>query len=221
MGCCNTIDIYFAEKHARRDLARYLRSGPDTTTRHLRDLIRAEAPGNPDLLDIGAGIGVLQHELLGRGVRTVTHVDASIAYMQVAREECGRRGNDDRASFVQADYTTVGEGMPSADVVTLDRVLCCYPDVDALVRLSVSRCRNLYAISYPTTHWLSRFAFMLDNLKRTLRKQEFRAWVHPVDTVEPVVQAAGFRRIYLKKTLMWRIVGFRREPAGDRPPDVR
>lgn len=79
------------------------------------------------MLDVGAGIGALSFELLAAGAERVTAVDAAPAYLAAVREEAGRRNVSDRLNLVLGDFVSVaGEVMP-ADVVTIDRVVCCYP----------------------------------------------------------------------------------------------
>ena len=43
----------------------------------------------------------------------------------------------------------VAARVPSADVVVLDKVICCYPDMPALVQASAAKARRLYAIVVP------------------------------------------------------------------------
>src|SRR5262249_11645134 len=69
----------FDAKLAEGDLKRYLRRGPNKTTRHLCDGVLA-AGGGQSLIDIGGGIGALTYELLERDFERSTIVDASSAY---------------------------------------------------------------------------------------------------------------------------------------------
>jgi magnesium-protoporphyrin O-methyltransferase len=87
------------------------------------------------LLDIGGGVGVLHHELLQDFALTATHVDASSAYLSAAREAAARLGHAARVEFIHADFTDIASSIPEADVVTLDRVVCCYPDSQRLLVL--------------------------------------------------------------------------------------
>lgn len=210
MSCCNTIDTYFGAKHADRDLKRYLKNGPDRTTALLIEAVREAGLERATLLDIGAGIGVLQHELFPHDISSAVHVDASPAYIEVAKAECRRRDQEARATFVTGDITEVAGTLEIADIVLLDRVVCCYPNYDDLIRKSISRCRRVYAISYPRDRMLSRVAFWLDNLKRVFRRQVFRVFVHPVADVESLIAAAGFERVSVRQTLIWRVAAFRR-----------
>ena len=95
MSCCSAFctatERQFSPRLAARQLARYRRKGPDTTTRMLRDLLTALSPTSRTLLDIGAGLGVLTCELLHAGFEHATAVDASSAYVACGREEAARR----------------------------------------------------------------------------------------------------------------------------------
>ncbi len=43
------------------------------------------------------------------------------------------------------DFVEVAGSIQPADIVTLDRVICCYPDVERLVGLSSQRATRLAA----------------------------------------------------------------------------
>lgn len=213
MACCahcKAIETQFGPKMAERDLARYRRKGPDNTTRLLLDAIRSTSPKNVHLLDVGAGIGVIRHELLGAEVGTVTHVEPSPAYIAVAKAEDERRGHADRVTYVQGDIVDLGERVPDADTVTLDRVICCYPDWEGLVRRSASKARAVYAFSVPHDRWWTRLANRLENLSRKLRGNAFRTFVHPVDVIDQLLRDLGFRQHEVRRTFVWHVAIYRR-----------
>ena len=62
------------------------------------------------LLDIGGGIGAVQHELLDAGVTHVTSVDASAPYLEAAREEAGAR-HDGRVTYVHGDFVDLADSV--------------------------------------------------------------------------------------------------------------
>ena len=43
----------------------------------------------------------------------------------------------------------MSDEIEAADVVTLDRVICCYPDMEALVGRSAERALRLYGLVHP------------------------------------------------------------------------
>src|SRR5215218_3543976 len=95
--CCSQgLDEAFGDRTARRDLKRYRRKGPSKSTRRLLAALRSHGVQGASLLDIGGGVGAIQHELLEAGVSRAFAADASAAYLRAAREEAQRRGLDDR-----------------------------------------------------------------------------------------------------------------------------
>jgi magnesium-protoporphyrin O-methyltransferase len=207
MACCAhcaAADDHFGAGTARRDLARYRKRGPDPTTRYLLDAIRATNLRGATLLDIGAGVGVIVHELLGGGVARATHVEAAAAYRAAAREEALRRDHADRVRFVGGDFVAVGRELDEADVVTLDRVICCYPDYAALIMRSTAKARRYYAVSYPRDRWPVRVVMALGNLIRRLTRNDFRTFVHPNRAIESVLTGAGVTRVARRDTFVWR-----------------
>ena len=66
---------------------RYRKEGLEKTTRLLIESISSHGVKGMTLLDIGGGLGGIQHTLLAKGVLNATAVDASTAYVNAAREE--------------------------------------------------------------------------------------------------------------------------------------
>jgi ubiquinone/menaquinone biosynthesis C-methylase UbiE len=128
MSCCQCEGIReeFDPRLAKRELRRYVRSGLRKSTRLLLEGIRACGLRSATLLDVGGGVGVIHHELLGDGTASAaTHLDASPAYISVAREEATRRGHGDRVRFIEGDFVELASSLEAVDIVTLDRVICC------------------------------------------------------------------------------------------------
>src|SRR5262249_2697037 len=129
---------------AARDLNRYRRKGPDATSRLLLGGLRGHVTSGASLLDIGGGVGVLDFELLANGVESATLVDASPAYLDAAGREAQARQMGDRFQRVVGDFAVVGDGIASADVVTMHRVVCCYPDHASLLQAATKHARRVF-----------------------------------------------------------------------------
>ncbi|HXF65032.1 MAG TPA: methyltransferase domain-containing protein, partial [Caldilineaceae bacterium] len=155
--CC-AIDSHFDRQRVQKKLDSYRAQGPDATTKLLLNALEAEGGAAMTLLDIGAGVGVLGHELLKAGVAKVCSVEASAAAIAAAREEAERLGHAERASFLHGDFVALADEIAPADIVTLDRVICCYPDMPALVERSAQRARQFYGAVYPRDIWWLRLA---------------------------------------------------------------
>lgn len=222
MSCaqCRGLESQFGERIAAKDLRRYRRRGPDRTTRMLIDALTREGVAGTTLLDIGGGVGAISHELLGAGVARATHVDAAPAYLTVAEAEARRRGHVDRIAFRRGDFTVVAPEIAPADIVTLDRVICCYDDMTALVGMSAARARRFYGAVYPRDVWWVRAALVVVNLFLRLRRSLFRTFVHSTAAIDAEVARQGLIRRFTQQTSVWQVVVYARPGAGT-PPDLR
>src|SRR5258708_39620563 len=145
---CQGIETQFNRREAANKLADYRKKGPLPSTRLLIAALLDAGVQDRTLLDIGGGIGAIQCELLKAGARAAVNVDASSAYLGAAQQEAHRQGLSGRVEYHQGDFVELADAIPPADIVTLDRVICCYPDMPALVGLSADRARQLYALVY-------------------------------------------------------------------------
>jgi len=216
MTCCNrycAAETKFNLKVAEGDLRRYQRRGPDASTQILLAELRHWPLQGLHLLDVGAGIGVIGVELADTGVASATLADASPAYLEVARRHIGARYGSRPAQFILGDFTVTSDTLPDADVVTLDRVVCCYPDVEALLRGAAARARRLLAFTYPPDRWYMRAAVALENFLYRLRGNAFRAFVHSPQRMGAVLEAAGFVRTARDGTLAWTLDLYHRPDA--------
>jgi magnesium-protoporphyrin O-methyltransferase len=190
---------------AARDLARYRRKGPDATTRMLRELLATPSPTAGTLLDIGAGIGALTFELLSAGFRHATAVDASPAYVAAGRQEAARRSLAGSVDWVEGDFVHLAPRLAPADVVTLDRVVCCYPAYEPLLESALDRAQLVVGLSYPRDRWYVRAVIALDNGLRWLRCSAFRTFVHSPAGMVALLRTRGFRLVGRRTTLAWSV----------------
>jgi len=212
MSCCGSrcYQEQFGEKHAANDLRRYRAKGPDRTTRFLVEALEKEGVQGASLLDVGAGIGVVHHELLAAGAGTAVHVDATAANIKAAQEETARRGHAARVRFLEGDFVTLAAEIPPADVVTLDRVICCYPNMEELVAASASRARRLYGAVFPRERSLVKAFIVISNFARRLGRNSFRSYMHPVDAIDAAIERQGLRRCSVTQTVAWRVAVYSR-----------
>jgi SAM-dependent methyltransferase len=218
-GCCRGIESMFGDRTARRDLERYRKRGPSRPTRRLLDALRREGVEGASLLDIGGGVGAIQHELLDAGASRATGVDASPAYLRASLEEASRRGHGDRVTGLEGDFVALAGEVPAADVVTLDRVICCYPDMHGLVGRSAGCARRSYGLVHPRDSWWTRLGFRLGNVGLRLARKEFRAYVHRVGAVDTVAEAGGLS-LRLRESVgpVWQVSVYDRRAAGQAAP---
>jgi predicted TPR repeat methyltransferase len=212
MNCCQCqgIEELFSSQLVSKELASYRVKGPNKTTHFLIEAIKEEGIQGISLLDIGGGVGGIQHELLDAGVQNATDVDASQAYLNAAQEEAQRRGFTERISFQHGNFVDLASQIPPADIVTLDRVICCYPDMEKLVSLSVARARKLYGLVYPRDVWWVKIGINIMNFIFRLRRNPFRTFTHPTQAVDVIIKNGGFKPRFYRHTLVWQVVVYAR-----------
>jgi 2-polyprenyl-3-methyl-5-hydroxy-6-metoxy-1,4-benzoquinol methylase len=209
-GCACSVGNEFGQVAASREAKSYRRSGPSRTTRWLLEGLTDEPVDGLTVLDIGAGVGAVHLALLKSGAASAVDVDGSPAFVGVAREEASRQGVADRVEYAIGDFVELAPSIDPADLVVLDRVVCCYPDMRALVGLSVAHARRRYGLVYPRDPRWIRASSRLLNVFMRLTRQRTRSWVHRTAEVDAIVRAAGFRPRFERSGLFWQAVVYER-----------
>lgn len=208
--CCAGVASVFDAKLADKNLSDYRRGGPAAPTGRLLAALREARGPSDSLLDVGGGVGVIAHELLADGISSAMLVEASSAYLAAAREESARRGSGERLEIWMGDLVELAPDVPPADIVTLDKVVCCYADMDSLLAVSASRARRLMGLVYPRDSWWVRVGIVIGNLVWRLRGSEFRSYLHRNVAIHASLRQAGFAVRSQSRGLWWVIAVFER-----------
>jgi magnesium-protoporphyrin O-methyltransferase len=137
------------------------------------------------VLEIGGGVGEIQIELLKRGAARTTNLELSPAYEEEANRLLRELALEDRAERRLHDIAVEPDGVETADIVLLHRVVCCYPDYECLLGAAAKRARRL------------------------LRK-EYRTFVHPPSAMLGLLDERGLRRTFAVHTTVWQVAGLER-----------
>jgi SAM-dependent methyltransferase len=210
-SCCGVPRGYeklFGEKTARRDLKRYRRRGLDDTGERLVEFLRSRGVEGLTILEIGGGVGALEAELLKSGAGSAVNVELLPTYEQAARELWREAGVEDRTEYRVGDVTR--EDMPPADAVVMHKVVCCYPDADALVGAAAERARRYLVMSFPRERGLTRIGFGAINLLARLLRWEYRSFIHPVREITGAAERRGLRRVHEEQGFIWQIAALER-----------
>lgn len=212
MTCCQCegIELEFNEKEARRMLASYRKNGPSKTTAMIIAALEDQGVEGMTLLDIGGGVGAIPMELMKDGVTSTTSIDASSAYVAAVRKEAERQGVGERIEIHHGNFVDLADDVKQADVVTLDRVICCYHDVENLVGRSVEKAKKIYGLVYPRDRWWMKIFEAAANLFMAIRRNPFRTFLHSTETVEGIIRKHGFERRSRQQTFFWQVVVFSR-----------
>lgn len=214
--CCGNegYQATFGDRFARRMARKYRKRGLDRTRRRLVGFLTERGIEGATVLEIGGGVGEIHVELLRRGAARVTSLEISTNYEAQAAELLEAQGLTDRVTRRFLDIAVAPDEVEPADVVLLHRVVCCYPDYELLLSAAAGHARRLLVFSHPPRNVLSRASIGFENAVRRLRRNDFRAFVHPPRAMVAVVEAQGLTRGYEHRSPAWTVVGFERPEAS-------
>ena len=160
MDCsqCQLLETRFDQELVGSKVHQYHQKGLRKETRILVNALVSAGVEGYSLLDVGGGLGALEFELLKAGVAKVTNVEASTAYGDAVKSESSRLGFYDNISHIHGNFIDIAHEVSPADLVTLDKVICCYDDMTSLVSSSVEKVKKLYGLVYPRDTWWVRAA---------------------------------------------------------------
>jgi SAM-dependent methyltransferase len=192
-GCCDPTDYrrLFSRKSAARDARRFRRRGLTGTARALVEL--AGEVSGATVLDVGGGIGSMELVLLAAGAERATNVELSGGYEEQAAALLAERGLADRVDRRVAEFVTEGASVEPHDLVVLHRVVCCYPDVDALMTAAADHALTRLVLTYPQERLPIRLGLRVINLWLRVSGCGFRTYVHPVARILGAAEARGLR----------------------------
>jgi SAM-dependent methyltransferase len=218
-GCCGegipSCERVFDRETADRDVRDFRRKGAPWSTRELIDELASGVDlAGATVLDVGAGVGAVHLELLARGAARAVDVDGAGAYVAVARKEAERAGVADRVEHVVGDLTLVAPTLAMADLVALDRVVCCYGDMASLLTAASTLARARLGLVYPRDRWWIRAGAAIGNLVMFRRSSGYQMRVHRVAAMTALLEAAGFARVAGRDGRLWRVETWARVGAA-------
>jgi SAM-dependent methyltransferase len=164
-------------------------------SRRLLGLLDDVAETQPTVLELGCGPGALTLTLLERGASQATGIDLSPESLAIARQRTSEAGFGDRTDFQVGDGAVVP--LEPHDWVVLDKVLCCYRDLDALLDRSIAAARRRFVFVVPDSRswrgFVARWLVRLENLTNGLRGRPCPGYVHDLGVIEARLASAGFR----------------------------
>lgn len=190
-------------RFARRARRRFERRGLEPSQRQLLAGLERAGFAGASLLEVGSGVGHLHQTLLERGAGSALGIDLAPRMTEEARAWAAERGLAARTRYLTGDFMALAEDVEPADVTILDKVICCYPDADALVHASLARTRRVYALTYPRRRWFVRLGAALGAVCLRLIGSDFRAYVHDPERVEGWIGAEGFAKRFEAVTPVW------------------
>jgi magnesium-protoporphyrin O-methyltransferase len=200
----------FDPKLARKDADRYRRKGLRDSARRVLELARGNGLEGAEVLEIGGGVGSLSIELVAAGAAHATVLELSDGYDAAAQGLLEEHLLVGRVEHRLADVVQSPDGVPTADVVVLERVVCCYRDAEALVGAAAAHARRRLVLSYPRYGVPARLAMRGANLLLRARGSEFRVYAHAPATIAHAAEERGLRPAAPATGLVWRVAAFER-----------
>lgn len=216
MECCpggNAYEVEFSRAYARSTAQRYVRRGLTRLAGRMVDFLETRGIEGASVLEIGGGVGYLCIDLLRRGAATATNVDLSPNYEEEARDLVTRYGLAGRLARLQLDIAQNPDAVSPADVVILNRVVCCYADYAGLLSAAGSHARSLLVMSHPTANPFTRLWLRMENWSHVVRDREFRAYPHDPAAMVAIHERNGLRLVMEHRGPTWSIAGFERLAA--------
>jgi hypothetical protein len=211
-SCCRPgdYDKVFDEKHARSKARAYARDGVTGDERRIVDLVRGRMAPGYSVLEIGGGVGEIHLELLRDGAARALNVELATQYERVAAELIRERALGDRVERRLGDFVREAGSVPAADVVVMNRVVCCYPDADALVEAAADHARRYLVMTIPVDRWWIRLGIALGNAVLALRRNTFRGYVHATRAVLAAAERRGMRLAERRRGFIWQLIALER-----------
>ena len=121
-------------------------------------------------------------------------MDLSPDMLDAARRRAAQADVSDRVSFEQGDASVMQ--LSPHDWVVLDRVVCCYPDVQRLITNATRAATRRVAFSAPKSRgWrgaLNKMMWRSANIPLWLGRPGCPGFVHSIDAIERLLAADGF-----------------------------
>lgn len=212
MSCCRALpcEEMFKPRMARRALNRYRSRGLDRLDRHVLATASAGGVEGSEVLEIGGGIGAIQSELLDSGARRGEIVELVSAWEPYAAELAQEKGQAEQTVFRIADVLEEPGTVERADVVVLNRVVCCSPDGVELARSAARLTRRTLVLTFPRNAlWLLVGARLL-NTAFGVMGRSYRLFLHPPSALVAAARAEGLTLEDEGRTFAWEYMGFRR-----------
>jgi len=203
----------FSEKRAAGEARRYRRRGLDRTSRRIAELLKQQGIEGRTLLEVGGGIGAIQIELLRAGITRAVNIELTPTYEHAAQALLREAGLGDRVERRVMDFAEATGEVEAADIVIMNRVICCYPDMPKLAGAAADHTREVLVVSFPKQRWWTRAVVSVGDLALRVARQQFQIFLHSPDKIIAMVERHGLKRVSNQTSFFWQVASLRRTPA--------
>jgi hypothetical protein len=210
-GCCDPsgYETLFGPKEARRTLRTYDRRGLNRMAGRTVEYLASRGVDGHRILEVGGGIGAVHVELLKAGAAGAVNVELSHGYQEAAAELIRRERLEGLVEQRIGDFTEMAAEMEADDVI-MNRVLCCYPEMERLMNAGLSASRHFLLAVFPRDRLVFRLAVRAENTYHRIKGVGFRAYIHSPEAIMATANRAGFEVAFDDRDLGWHGVVFER-----------
>jgi 2-polyprenyl-3-methyl-5-hydroxy-6-metoxy-1,4-benzoquinol methylase len=207
----------FSEKRARAEARRYRRRGLDPTSRRIAEFLQRQGIQGRTLLEVGGGIGAIQIELLKAGITRAVNIELTPTYEEAARALLREAGLEARVERRVMDFAEATGEVETADIVIMNRVICCYPDMPKLTGAAAEHTRELLVMSFPKERWWTRAVISMGDFVLRVARQQFQVFLHPHDEIIATAERHGLKAMSNQAGFFWDVASLRRTTAAVTP----
>jgi hypothetical protein len=200
----------FSERRAAAEAKRYRRSGLDSTSRRIVEFLKKEGVEGRSVLEVGGGIGATQIELLKAGAARAVGVELTPTYEREAAGLLRDAGLEDRVERRIMDFAETASLVAAADIVIMNRVVCCYPDMPKLVGAAADHAQETLVLSFPRRTWWTRIGLRMGNLGLRVSRREFQVFLHAPASIIKTSERNGLRSVLDERGMFWTVAALRK-----------
>jgi len=196
--------------------ARYQKNGLSRSSKLLLSFILEEGILNRSVADLGCGAGGFSIELLKKGAGSSVGIDLSPKMIEMANQLARGTGFDTKAKF-ELGNAAVSE-VPVADLVIMDKVLCCYSEWEPLLKNAMGASRDLVGFIVPRDEGIVKWPFRLGvrvvNFFQR-RGEKILFYLHPLDRLDETLRESGFTLRKKRGSRYWLVFLYSRTRGSD------
>lgn len=216
MNCCcesNTAtrgtNVFFS-RWSKRYAKQFRKKGLEKVQRYLLEGVKREPIQAKNIIDIGCGVGSLHLTLLKEGAAHSVGIDISEGMIDQAKKFSSELGMQDKTQYVLGDFVGLADSLQEGDITLLDKVVCCYEDLDSLVKTSTAKTKTMYALSHPKENLIMKALFKMQIALGKLFRWKFRPFWHDWQRMRSQIATQGFELIYENSTIVWQVLVYKR-----------
>ena len=166
--------------------------GLEKTQKQILNAIRDNGIDEATILEIGCGTGDLLIALLQQGAASAVGVDISVKMLDEARRNTFDKELVNRTEFHLGDYVDLADNLETSDITIMDKVVCCYPNPERLLKAALPNTRHAIALTYPKDRAFTRIGIAVFAFIMKMLKSDFRPYVHKPEDIKKWITEEGF-----------------------------